>query len=191
MKTARWVVGILLVATLVPAQAPDTKPGAKQESMEAKPGEQVVGTLYKFDLVVEELQNEKIVNSRDYSWTSELFDGKPKADTINIGDRIPVVTAQVGAKEKQVEFQYIDVGTMVEYKAFLAQDRVIADLKISLSSIVQVTQTGGLPEPVVRQTKTETRAILSPGKPLTVFSLDDPGTPGRYVGKVTVTKIKD
>lgn len=190
MKTAMLFAGILLAATFVCAQGSDTKPGAKQEGVEAKPGEQVVGALYKFDLAVEELQNQKIINTRDYSWTSELFDGKPKADAINIGDRIPIVTALVG-KEQQTEFQYIDVGTTIDYKAFAAGDRVVVDLKIVLSSIAQVTQIGGSPEPVVRQTKTETRAILSPGKPLTVFSLDDPGTPGHYVGKLTVTQVKD
>jgi hypothetical protein len=190
MKTAMLFAGILLAATLVCAQDSDTKPGTKQETPEAKSSDAAVGAIYKFDLTVEELQNERIVNSRNYSWTSELFDGKPRKDAINIGDRIPVVTGMIGEKgQQQEQFQYIDVGTNIEYKAFVAQDRVVVELEISLSSVVQVTQTAGHGQPVVRQTKTQTRAILSPGKPLTIFSLDDPGTPAHYLGKLTVTKM--
>ena len=192
MKTAMLLAGILLAAALACAQASDTKPGTKQESAEARPSDAGVGALYKFDLAIEELQNEKIVNTRNYSWTSELFDSKPKKDVIRIGDRIPIVTAMIGDKgQQQEQFQYIDVGTNIEYKAFVAEDRVVVELEISLSSIVQMTQTAPHGQPVVRQTKTVTTTILSPGKPLTAFSLDDPGTPAHYVGKLTVTKIKD
>jgi len=192
MKKAMLFSGIALIAMNLCAQTADTKQSASRNVTDVAQNE-TPGALYKFDLVVQELQNAKVINSRDYSWTAEVRQGKSKFDEVRIGDRVPIATAVLD-KGQQETFQYIDVGTTINYTASMQGEQVAMELTINLSSVAEGSQTIGTNstrQPIIRQTKVSARSIFKLNQPTTIFSLDDPGTTGRYEGKLTISKVKE
>src|SRR5438309_6159945 len=119
-----------------------------QESGAAKPAPEATeaGHAYKLDFSVNEIDDGKKVNSRQYSMNLSAGD----ANDVKIGTRVPI-------EAKQGEFQYLDVGTSIWCRlrdrkdvVWLGND-VLLNLKAEISNFALPEQQGQQVRPVLRQ----------------------------------------
>jgi hypothetical protein len=158
-----------------------------QESGAAKPAPEATepGHAYKLDFSVNEIDDGKKVNSRQYSMNLSAGD----ANEVKIGTRVPV-------EAKQGEFQYIDVGTSIWCRlrdrkdvAWLGND-VLLNLRAEISNFALPEQQGQQVRPVLRQLNINASTQALMGKPLVVGSVDDPSSKKQFQLEVTVTKLR-
>jgi len=154
----------------------------------AEPGAQTnkPATAYRLDFSVNEMEDGKKINTRQYSMNSRPGDG----NEIKIGTRVPV-------EVKQGEFQYLDVGTNIwcrlrdEADLSTLGSNVLLNLRAELSNFALPDQQQAQQfHPVVRQLKIEASTIATPGKSLVVGVVDDPNSKRQFQLEVTVTKLK-
>jgi len=154
----------------------------------AEPGVQAnkPATAYRLDFSVNEMEDGKKINTRQYSMNSRPGDG----NEIKIGTRVPV-------EVKQGEFQYLDVGTNIwcrlrdEADMSTLGSNVLLNLRAELSNFALPDQQQAQQfHPVVRQLKIEASTIATPGKLLVVGVVDDPNSKRQFQLEVTVTKLK-
>ena len=92
------LVAALLSCGVCGLSAQQTEPASKPKNEETDKQP----TAYRLDFTINELEDGKAINSRQYSLNLNAGD----ANGLKVGTRVPV-------EEKQGEFQYIDVGTNV------------------------------------------------------------------------------
>ncbi len=98
--------------------------------------------------------------------------------TLKQGDKIPVATGTYGkgSDPLQTQFQYIDIGMNFDATLEETPNGLQLKSKIEESNLGQPSTIAGVEEPVIRQTVVEGTSRLSPGKPLTLGSVDITGT---------------
>jgi hypothetical protein len=144
-----------------------------------------IQTAYRLDFSVNEMEDGKKINARQYSMNSRSGDG----NEIKIGTRVPV-----DAKEGQV--QYLDVGTNIWCRLRDQTDETGLGNNVLLSVRAEITnfaipeQQGQQVRPVLRQLKIEASTVGVPGKPVIVGSVDDPNSKRQFQLEVTVTKLR-
>lgn len=115
--------------------------------------------------------------------------------SFKVGDRIPVATGsfQPGGNNALVntQFTYLDVGVNIDTKITPAGDKVNLVSNLDLSTLVEHKQQAGggvLANPTVAQIHLVVNAVVTPGKPTVVASIDDPVTQHRMEVEAVVTK---
>lgn len=98
--------------------------------------------------------------------------------TLKQGDKIPVATGTYGkgSDPLQTQFQYLDIGMSLDATLEDTPNGLQLKSKIEESSLGQPSTIAGVEEPVIRQTLIEGTSKLSPGKPVTLGSVDLTGT---------------
>jgi hypothetical protein len=134
---------------------------------------------YHLDFSLNELEDGKKINSRQYSTDLTTFEG----NDIKIGTRVPVQT-------KDGEFQYLDVGTNLwaQVRENRGQQQLVVRAEISNFAAAE-------PDlhdlhPVIRQIKMNGSTLLPLSKPLVISSADDPNSKRQFQLEVTVTRLK-
>jgi len=94
------------------------------------------------------------------------------------GDKIPVATGTYGkgSDPMQTQFQYLDIGMNLDATLEDTPNGLQLKSKIEQSSLGEPSTIAGVQEPVIRQTSVEGTSKLSPGKPITLGSIDVTGT---------------
>lgn len=109
------------------------------------------------------------------------------------GDRVPIVTGATGTTGSESspssQVQYVDVG--LSLSATVAGDSGNPELhtKVEQSSVADEKSGIGAQDPILHQTVLDVSARLVPGKPLTLGSLDLPGTTQHEEVQVTVEPV--
>ncbi len=160
--------------------------GVSAQDAKSSPEAEKVQSAYRLDFSVNELEDGKKINSRQYSMNSRSLDG----NEIKIGTRVPV-------EVKQGEFQYLDVGTNIWCRLRDQGDMPGLGSNVSLNVRAELSNFA-LPDPqaaqqfhpVVRQLKIEASTVATPGKPLLVGVVDDPNSRRQFQLEVTVSKLK-
>jgi hypothetical protein len=173
---------IAVILTLVACGALAAQEKQKRES----DAQAEIVQPYRLDFSLNEKEDGKILNSRHYSMSLTQGD----ANRIRIGTRVPVATAS-NDDSKNVQFQYIDVGTNIDCRL----ETIGEDTKLHVTSEVSEidTTTGGSEPrlgPIIRQFKIEGYSLLTTGKPIQVGSVDDPNSKRQFQLEVTVTKLR-
>lgn len=161
-----------------------------QDAPKAKSDAAQVGHAYRLDFTLNELEDGKKINFRQYSIN---LNGGDHSD-IKIGTRVPVESSKAG------EYQYLDVGTniwcrMRDYRdvPWLGDD-LLLDVQADISNFAggdQPRQTPGpMPGPVIRQMKINANTIVVVGKQLSLGTVDDPNSKRQFQIEVLVTKLK-
>lgn len=159
-----------------------------QEVVSPKPVTQAENaqSAYRLDFLVNEIEDGKKVNTRQYSMNSRPGDG----NEIKIGTRVPI-------EVKQDEFQYLDVGTNIWCRLRDQADvaglggNVMLNVRSELSNFaLSDQQASQQSRPVIRQLKIDASTIASLGKPVTVGVVDDPNSKRQFQLEVTVTKLR-
>ncbi|HWZ44439.1 MAG TPA: hypothetical protein VNW97_13260 [Candidatus Saccharimonadales bacterium] len=165
---------LVLVLALVGAmQAQDSRP---------KP----VVKVYRVNFNIYELEDGKKTNERNYSLPVNSMDGIGRSGSIRVGTRVPISSGKD-------QILYLDVGMNMECEISEQSDKFILTSSLEISSFVLPDQnadsrTGG--NPVIRQVKQHFTALLSPGKPTLVTSIDDTASKKRLQVEATVTRVE-
>jgi hypothetical protein len=189
-KTALWsvlIVGLILWGKMGVARAQEASPskgGAQTEpsaNAKQKPPEQRLLESYHLDLAVNEFEDGKKINSRQYAMNLSTND----SNEIKIGTRIPVET-------KESEFQYLDIGTNVWAQLREERSQTMLVVRAEVSSFAIPEHGLDKPDlrPAVRQLKVSGSTLLPLTKPMVMDSVDDPNSKRSFQLEVTLTKLK-
>ena len=92
------------------------------------------------------------------------------------GSKVPVMTGST-SDPQQTQFQYLDIGMNFDTTVQDLPGGLFLKTKVEQSSLADEHMSGPLaPEPIVRQTALEGMSALTLGKPLTLGSVDVPGS---------------
>ena len=163
----------------------DNRKASAQEADLAKARE-VERQAYRVDFSVNEMEDGKKINSRQYSMNVAAGDNHE----IKIGTRVPI-------EEKAGEFTYLDVGTNLWCRlrdrsdvAWLGNAAVLLNVRSEVSNFAVPDQQGQSARPLLRQLKIEASTVAQLGKPLVVGSVDDPNSKRQFQLEVTVGKLR-
>src|SRR5215469_8628653 len=184
LKKMLVAAGLMMVLTLGLA----VRQVSAQDSGTAKaaPEPEKTQSAYRLDFTVNEMEDGKKVNTRQYSMNSRGGD----SNEIKIGTRVPM-------EVKEGEFQYLDVGTNIWCRLRDQADvagldgNVLLNIRSELSNFaLPDQQTAQQFRPVIRQLKIEASTIATVGKPMIMGIVDDPNSKRQFQLEVTVTKLK-
>jgi len=175
----KMVVAALLILSLT---AVEIRKAAAQDSSTSKAVPQAEKTVnaYRLDFSVNELEEGKKINSRQYAINLNTDD----ANEIKIGTRVPV-------EAKQGEFTYLDVGTNIWCRIGERANGLPLSVRAEVSNFAMPEQqehTGA--RPLLRQLEIHASTVAELGKPMVVGSVDDPNSKRSFQLEVTVTKLK-
>jgi hypothetical protein len=188
----RFVIqGLLLFCLVLPSCAADAQDKPKEEPKTSSSHSD--GPQLRVQIVFSEYEGEKKVKSlpytvlvlagtdRDFNWSK-----------IRMGDRVPVVTGREGGA---IQFQYIDVGTNIDCRAFvmsggrfrlatsLERSSVQSDIPVATAKEITSVESQ-FHEPTIRQFRSDTNVTLRDGQTLETNFATDPTT-----GKVIKLEI--
>ena len=171
----------LMICCGMAAHAQDSAP--TKSTAETKPAAVAADRpvhAYRLDFSVNELEDGKKINTRQYSLNLNADD----ANEIKIGTRVPV---EAGHEQ----FQYMDVGTSIWCRIGERPDGVPLSVRAEISNFAIPDQaTGHESRPAIRQFKINASTLALPGKPMIVGSVDDPNSKRQFQLEVMVTKLK-
>jgi len=152
---------------------------AAVESATANEREKTVHS-YRVDFSVNELEDGKKINSRQYSLNLNADD----STEMKIGTRVPV-------EPKQGEFQYLDVGTSIWCRIGDRSDSVPLTVRAEISNFaIPEQESGQVSRPAIRQLKINASTVALLGKQMVVGSVDDPNSKRQFQLEVTVTRLR-
>lgn len=171
-----WLAKVLLVSLCMSFQS-----SRAQDTSDTKTATQEKAAAYRLDYSVNELEDGKKVNSRQYSMNLNTGD----ANEVRIGTRVPV-------EVKQGEMQYIDVGTRIWSRLKERDNALLLEVRTEISNFANPDQAvrGTNSMPLLRQLQINASTVAFAGKPLVVGSVDDPGSRRQFQLEVTATRLK-
>ena len=135
---------------------------------------------YRLDFSVNELEDGKKINTRQYSLNLNADD----ANEIKIGTRVPVDSGPG-------TFQYLDVGTNIWCRIGERAEGIPLTVRADISNFAVPDQASGHESrPIVRQFKINASTLAQVGKLMVVGSVDDPNSKRQFQLEVTVSKVK-
>ncbi len=134
---------------------------------------------YRLTYTIAELDGQKRVGTQHFSMV--VVSGQKTV--LKQGNKVPVVTGSYtngtsgsGVPGVQTQITYLDIGLNFEATLDESASGVRLRTKAEQSSVADEKSGVGAEDPVVRQTVLEGTAVLTPGKPLMLGSLDVPGS---------------
>jgi hypothetical protein len=171
------IAGAVLILAMIGGTSPRVKAQAESENT---PKAERVLNAYRLDFSLNELEEGKKINTRQYS----LNLNSGSSNELQIGTRVPVGT-------KQGEFHYVDVGTSIWSRIEDRNGSIALSVRAEISNFASPEQNhdpGGLP--VLRQLKIGADTLALLGKPMLVGIVDDPNSKRQFQLEVTVTKLR-
>lgn len=182
MKKLLLMMMFLAIGTL--AAQEDTKKSQEPAEKDAIVKKAAIPT-YKMAFSIYELQDGKKINQRDYSLLVEANDRG--ANTLKIGTKVPVDTGGGGTT-------YADVGFELRCSAAeTANNKLAVSVDMTVTSFAIPEQntdprTAGS-RPVLRGVTQRVSAVVNPGKPQIITSMDDVNSTKRMQVELTATKV--
>jgi len=146
-------------------------------------------STYRLTYTITEVDDGKRVGTQHFAMV--LVSGQ--RTTMKQGTKIPVATGTVsetGSTSTQTQFTYLDVGLNFDATLDESVNGVRLRSKAEQSSLGADKSIAGVQEPVIRQTVLEGTAVLTPGKPLILGSLDIPDSTRRLDLEVVMEVVK-
>ena len=139
--------------------------------------------FYRLDFVLRESDNGKLVNTRNYSMWLKT-DGAWA--TLRAGNDIP---SYAGDKPG---LSYRNVGVQLDSALEEIDNNPSVTISASIGIVLPAEQSNEPKSltPVFRNIAFKAAALLTPGKPMMISSIDDPNSTRRYQLEVTATKLK-
>jgi hypothetical protein len=141
--------------------------------------------FYRLDFVTKELDDNKLINSRNYSLIV-AEKATNEGNSIRTGSRVPVAS---GANPTQ--YTYVDLGVSIDCRSVR---EVSGQLTLTVSADISTAaaETGiasSLP-PVIRQYKWNSSVIVPLRKATQIYSSDDLGSKRKFQLELTATPVK-
>ena len=171
------VTGALSLALILGSAT--RSPAQESESAKSPQADKQINA-YRLDFSVNELEDGKKINTRQYSMNLN----SDNSNELKIGTRVPV-------ESKQGEFQYLDLGTNIWSRLEDSKGIINLSVRTEISNFANPEQ-GQSHEtrPVLRQLKISAGTLAQLGKPMLIGSVDDPGSKRQFQLEVTVNKLK-
>jgi hypothetical protein len=193
MKIFTKVILIVALASSLFGQQTPVK-GTSEQPPKKDSGENreptATNNFFKLAFVLYEVDDGKRTNQRDYMMIGRT-DNQPSS--IRVSTKVPITTAE---KAGDKQYTYIDVGLRINCSMKEQVDRRLqfhCDIEISSfirpEQIANATGNAGLAAPFLRTTRTESWALLTPGKPAILNTVDDINSTKRMQIEVTATKM--
>jgi hypothetical protein len=177
----KTVIAAALILTLMLAGG--FRKASAQDSSASKsvPEAEKSVNAYRLDFSVNEIEDGKKINARQYSMNLNAED----SNEIKIGTRVPV-------ESKQGEFQYLDVGTNIWCRIGERANGLALSVRAEISNFAMPMpeQQEHANRPVLRQLSIKASTVAQLGKPIVIGSVDDPNSKRQFQLEVTVTKLK-
>ena len=154
--------------------AQETRSAAKSETTDNP------ANAYRLDFTMNELENGKKVNTRQYGLN--VVPGFATNNELKIGTRIPVAAKDGG-------FQYLDMGTNLWSRMVEHAGAVQLEVRADLSTLADASQEKSS-EPIIRQLRINSSTVVTLGKPMVIGTVDDPNSKRQYQLEVVVMKIR-
>jgi 3D (Asp-Asp-Asp) domain-containing protein len=172
------LAGLLLISLCWSASASGAQESATSKS--SSEATEKPATAYRLEFSVNEIEDGKKINTRQYSMNLNAGDG----NTVKIGTKVP-------AEGKQGEMQYIDVGTSIWARLKERDGSLLVEVRSEFSNFATPDQANrGNSMPLLRQFQISASTVALPGKPMVVGSVDDPNSKRQFQLEVTVTRLK-
>jgi hypothetical protein len=172
LKKIVLYIAMAVVLNVVPPQ------GRAQEAAsnaKAKAG----GNAYRLDFVVNETEDGRKINARQYGMNLTAGDG----NEVKIGTRVPV-------EAKQGEFQYIDVGTKIWCRLDERDNDLVLNVRSDISNFAVADQQNTHVMPLLRQMTINASTVAIAGKTVVVGSVEDPSSKRQFSLEVTANRIR-
>jgi type II secretory pathway component GspD/PulD (secretin) len=133
---------------------------------------------YRLTYTVTELDGGKLVNTEHYA----MVMASGQTTTLKQGSKVPVATGSYSAGGSnsagvQTQFTYIDVGMNFDVTLTAMGDNAMLKSAVEQSSVApEKSEVAGVHEPIIRQASLKGIALLAPGKPQMLGSMDIPGS---------------
>jgi hypothetical protein len=140
--------------------------------------------FYHLGFVVQELENERVINSRNYS----VIMSEMEQSSIRAGEKVPSSSTS-GAN---TQWEQINVGVNIDCRRLQATaSGVSMDIKAEISSVMDTHGPNSPPAslPIIRNNQWESRVVLPVKQPSVLFSSDDPASKRTMQLKLTVTPV--
>lgn len=180
-KFLMLLVMVLLAIAILGAQETPQKQQPDKDAIVRHPAT----PTYKLAFSIYELQDGKKINQRDYSLWAEADDRA--GNKLKIGTRVPI---DIG----EGKMTYADVGFDMECSvAETVNNKVAVRLDMTVTNFAIPEQntdprTAGN-RPVLRGVTERVRAVVTPGKPQIITSMDDVNSTKRMQVELTATKV--
>jgi hypothetical protein len=172
-------IGVLAIALLmncgsarVFAQADALAPKASETKTEAAP------TNYRLTYTITEMEGAKRIGVQHLALTLNVDpENKFRNSTVRLGSKVPIaITSKSAENMGKSEIQYQDVGLNIRthIREFTTGVEVYSNLE--QSGVSDEQSTVGKNDPLIRQASLDNTALLTPGKPMMIGSLDIPGS---------------
>jgi hypothetical protein len=172
----------LAIGTL--AAQEDTKKNQEPSEKDAIVKRAAVPT-YKMAFSIYELQDGKKINQRDYSLLVEANDRG--ANTLKIGTKVPIDAGNGGMTYADVGFELrCSAAETVNNKLAVSVDMTVTNFAIPEQNTDP--RTAGS-RPVLRGVTQRVGAVVNPGKPQILTSMDDVNSTKRMQVELTATKV--
>lgn len=193
MKIFTKVILIVALASSLfgqqsPAKGTSEQPPKKDSGENREPA--ATNNFFKLAFVLYEVEDGKRTNQRDYMMIGRT-DNQPSS--IRVSTKVPITTQE---KAGDKAYTYIDVGLRINCSMKEQEDRRLqfhCDIEISSfirpEQIANATGNAGPAAPFLRTTRTESWALLTPGKPAILNTVDDINSAKRMQIEVTATKL--
>ena len=180
-------ITMLGLAGLLALQCPAQKNGSTPDKA---PSEQTADAaakkFYQLNFMVQELENERAINSRQYSMILRVG---AERGAIRSVQQVPYSSTS-GAK---TEWHQIDVGVNIDcFKLEELGDQLSLRITADLSSVIESHGEAGIPSsapPMIRHNRWESTVLLPVKKPTVLFSSDDPASKRKMQLQLTITPI--
>jgi hypothetical protein len=178
---------LILVLGMMPALFAQTSPKSQSDQpaqKDAAEKEHVQETYYKLNFAIFEIEDGKRTNQREYSLIAKSND--PRPTSVRVATRVPI-----SSPEKQI--QYVDAG--LEIRCVSVREmagKVVANCDVNISNFVlpeQSPEARNSAGPVLRTTNANGWALLTPGKPTVISTIDDVNSKKRIQIELAATKI--
>lgn len=159
------------------------EPVKKQTAERTEVTQERPKSLYKLNFSISEVEDGKRLNQRDYTMIGKSNDSPHPS--IRIYTRVPVFT-------KDTQMTYIDAGLDIScslYEAVQARLEVECDVNISNFVVPEQGPENRTGAPIMRTTHASSWAVLAPGKPSLLSTIDDVNSKKRTQIEVTATRM--
>jgi type II secretory pathway component GspD/PulD (secretin) len=144
--------------------------------------------VYRLEYTVEMMDGTKRMSAQHYALVA-IVDQRA---TLKLGNRVPVVTGKMDADTDKAssQVQYVDVGLSISATLYGSEEGLTLQTKVEQSSLGEDKSGMGAQDPLLHQAVLENASTVTPGKAMTLGSMDIPGGTQRLEVTVVAEAVK-
>jgi hypothetical protein len=171
MKRAIGIIGIALLLSCGGARAMAQTDTPTPKAIEPK--SEMAPQTYRLTYTLTEMDGAKRIGTQHFSLTVNPGEqGK-----IKLGSKVPIATESSNpASLAPAQIQYQDVGLAIYVRLKESAAGVRVNSTVDQTGVSEEQSTVGRGDPVIRQADLDCTALLTPGKPVMLGSLDIPAS---------------